>query len=296
MPAEAALDITDLVPGFVAEGDLERAVSADPDLLRGLALGRRRRGHPEGRVGLHVAAILGRIGDYPTMRADLRFMALVHDSFKYMVQPCEGWSRDNDHAMLARRFAERYVDDARVLAAIELHDELFWIWNNGGEDIGPVLERVPDPELYLRFVELDAVTEGKDPSLLMWVRHALAERGYWLSPPSLPAADPLTAWGAADGGPTVYAVTFATDPDEQDAVASAAREVVREGEPMLEARGEVLRSEDGMRVTILWRWRGGASGDRLLREGELVRASLRRHEPLLRARPHEAHVYRLEGG
>jgi hypothetical protein len=291
MPPETALNIFDLVPGFAPESSLERTLSVDEDLLRGLAWGRSRFGHPEGRVGLHVAGILARIGDYPTMRADLRFMALVHDSFKYAVRPCDGWSRDNDHATLARRFAERYVTDERVLCAIEMHDELFWIWHNGGEDIDPVLGRVPDVELYLRFVELDAISEGKDPTLLWWVRHALATRGYWLAPPLL--ARTAAKVGDDDAG-TVYAEIFATEPDEQEAVAEAARQVIREGEAVMDASGEVLRSEDGLRVAILWRWQGGASGDRLLREGALVRASLQQHAPLLRARPHEAHVYRVD--
>jgi hypothetical protein len=288
MPVGAELAIEDLVPGFAAESELERAVTRDPALLEGLAWGRKRFGHPEGRVGSHVAAILACIGDYPTLRADLRFMALVHDSFKYAVRSGEPWSRDNDHAMLARRFAERYVEDDRVLVAIELHDELFWIWNNGGEDIGPVLDRVPDCELYLRFVELDAITEGKDPSLLWWVRHAIAERGYWLPPPQMPA----TGEPRAGAGSTVYIETFATEPEDQEEVAEAARRMVRDGEPLLDATGEVLSSEDGVRVTIVWRWHdGSSSSEKLLREGALVRASLQRHNPLLRARAHEAHIY-----
>src|SRR4051794_11081052 len=236
MTVDASLPVSELVPGFMPESDLERAVTSDRDLLQGLAWGRKRFGHPEGRVGLHVAAILSCIGDYPTLRGDLRFMALVHDSFKYAVRSQAPWSRDNDHAMLARRFAERYVDDERVLIAIELHDELFWIWNNGGEDISPVLDRVPDCELYLRFVELDAITEGKDPTLLWWVRHAIAERGYWLPPPEMPPVEGVGAIAA----PTVYVETFATEPEEQAAVADAAQRVVREGEPMLDAEGEVL--------------------------------------------------------
>ena len=39
------------------------------------------------------------------------------------MRPGEPWSRENDHAMLARRFAERFTSDERVLCAIELHDE-----------------------------------------------------------------------------------------------------------------------------------------------------------------------------
>jgi hypothetical protein len=286
MTRNRALSIEELVPGFEPENDLERALVAEPELLEGLAWGRPRFGHPEARVGLHVAAILTRVGDYPTpLRADLRFMALVHDSFKHAVRRGEAWSRDNDHAMLARRFSERFTDDERVLCAIELHDELFWIWNNGGDDVEPVLRRVPDVELYFRFVELDATTEGKDPSLLWWIRHAIARSGRWMPPPLVPEEP------SEDGSEVVYIETFATDPGEQEAVALTARDVARSGEDLLDACAEVLRSEDGLRVLIVWRW-SGAAAPRLIREGGLVRQALQKHAPLLRAEANEAHVFR----
>ncbi len=282
------LAVEQLVPGFVAENDLERAVVAERELLQGLAWGHPRFGHPEARVGLHVAAILGCLGDYATLRADLRLIALVHDSFKYKVRSGEPWSRENDHAAFARGFAARFTNDERVLCAIELHDELYWIWNNGSDAIEPVLARVPDVELYLRFVELDASTEGKDPSLLWWIRHAIAERGLWLAPPLLPG-EPV-----ASGSAAVYVETFATTPGAQDEVARAASEVVDAGEELLKASGEVLRSEDGERVLIVWRWSGHVT-DRLLREGGLIRWALKEHQPLLRAEAREARVFRPVG-
>jgi hypothetical protein len=285
MTRETALSIQELVPGFEPESDLERALVAEPELLEGLAWGRPRFGHPEARVGLHVAAILARIGDYPTLRSDLRFIALVHDSFKHAVRPAEPWSRDNDHATLARRFAERFTDDERVLCAIELHDELFWIWHNGGDDIEPVLERVPDVELYFRVVELDATTEGKDPSLLWWIRHAIARSGRWMPPPLVQEER------SGERSEVVYIETLATVPEQQEAVALAARDVARTGEAALDARAEVLRSEDGLRVLIVWRWLGAAT-PRLIWEGGLVRQALEKHEPLLRAEAREAHVFR----
>jgi hypothetical protein len=105
-----------------------------------------------------------------------------------------------------------------VLCAIELHDELFWIWHNGGDDIRPVLMRVPDIELYFRFFELDATTEGKDPSLLWWVRHAIAQSGRWMPAPLVPEHP------AESGSDVTYIETFATVPGEQKAVALAARD------------------------------------------------------------------------
>jgi hypothetical protein len=284
MSAEELLSIEELVPGFVPENDLERVLTSAPELRRGLAWGRPRFGHPEARVGLHVAAILHRIGHYPRLRADLRLIALVHDSFKYAVRPGEPWSRENDHAMLARRFAERFTSDERVLCAIELHDELFWIWNNGGDDIAPVLERVPDVELYFRFVELDSTTEGKDPSLLWWIRHALARSGRWMPAPLVPEDT------VPNPAPAIYIETFATAPEDQESVALAAGDLVRAGGAALDANGEVLRSLDGLRVLIVWRW-SGAAPSLLLREGGLLRHALAEHQPLLRAQAKEAHVF-----
>jgi hypothetical protein len=127
-------------------------------------------------VGHHVADILAGITEVGPQREDLRFLALVHDAFKYRVDPEGGYSRDNDHAVLARRFAERFTTDERLLTTLELHDEPYWIWrthpDDGGTALGALLARLPDVELFMRFVELDASTEGKDPGLLRWLRSA----------------------------------------------------------------------------------------------------------------------------
>ena len=40
-----------------------------------------------------------------------------------------------------------------------------------------MLARIPDPELFLRFVELDGSTEGKDPEPVRWLREELEKRG-----------------------------------------------------------------------------------------------------------------------
>jgi hypothetical protein len=163
-----------LVRGFQAESPRERALAGDPLLRAGLVWGRPRPGHPEGAVGAHVAALLRAIDEHGDVRADLRFLALVHDAFKYRVSLDVAYSPDNDHAVLARRFAERYTSDPRLLTGLELHDEPYWIWKTGGAhtDLHALLRRIPDIGLFLRFVELDASTQGKDPGLLAWVRAA----------------------------------------------------------------------------------------------------------------------------
>ena len=172
------MTIGQLIPGFQPETARERELAADPTLLRGLAWGRPRPGHPEGSVGLHVGDILAAIDEPPgPRRTELRFLALVHDGLKHRVRPDAGYVPDNDHAVLARRFAARYTTDPRLLDTLELHDEPYRIWRartDGRAVLAATLARIPDLELFLRFVELDGSTEGKDPRPLAWLRGVVA--------------------------------------------------------------------------------------------------------------------------
>jgi hypothetical protein len=173
VPAVAYAEPAELVPGFTCESELERRALREPELLRGLAWGGPRPGHPEGRVGEHVAEILRLVDPASPYRADLRFVALVHDSFKWRTRCAPSYSPNNDHAVLARRFAERLTGDRRLLDTIELHDEPYWILCHRAASrllLLDVLARVADPALFVTFVELDAATEGKHPGLLHWLR------------------------------------------------------------------------------------------------------------------------------
>jgi hypothetical protein len=182
-----ARDLAELLPCFTPENDLERAVTQDPDLLEGLAWGEPRYGHPEGAVGPHVCDLLEEIerrGERGERRSMLRFVVLVHDSMKYKVRDWLPKTGENHHAMRARRFAERYTDDERLLSTIELHDRPYAIWRRmrrkGNLDeraFEDMMARVPDADLFLAFVEIDGSTEGKNPEPTRWFRDQLRERG-----------------------------------------------------------------------------------------------------------------------
>jgi hypothetical protein len=171
----------------VAETELERALADAPALTRGLAWGRPRSGHPEGSVGVHVSDLLRTIdawGETGRRREELRFIALVHDGFKYAVRSLRPKRGENHHAMRARRFAEAYTDDERLLATVELHDRPYSLWRRlrrtgrvSATDVDRMIARIPDLELFVRFVELDGSTEGKRPEPIEWLRRQLARRG-----------------------------------------------------------------------------------------------------------------------
>jgi hypothetical protein len=93
-------------------------------------------------------------------------------------------SGENHHAMRARRFAERYTDDERLLATIELHDRPYAVWKKmrrkGRLDekaLEQVFDRVPDHGLFLRFIEIDGAGEAKDQEPIRWLREQMEKRG-----------------------------------------------------------------------------------------------------------------------
>jgi hypothetical protein len=154
--------------------------------VRGWAWGKPRVGHPEGTVGAHVADLLNTIERWDetgARRAELRFLALVHDALKFRVHDWLPKTGENHHAMRARRLAQRYTGDERLLATIELHDRPYSLWRRTTRDghvdesaFGRMLERIPDYGLFTRFVELDGSTEGKKTEPVDWLKDELRRR------------------------------------------------------------------------------------------------------------------------
>jgi hypothetical protein len=177
----------ELVPGLRPENDVERALLADPELRTGLAWGSPRTGHPEGSVGAHVSDLLETIdrwGETGQRRRELRFLAIVHDGLKFRVKNWLPKTGDNHHAMRARRFAERYTADERLLATIEHHDRPYALWRKrertgrlDEDQFEGMLAGIPDVDLFVRFVELDGSTEGKNPAPIAWLTDELSRRG-----------------------------------------------------------------------------------------------------------------------
>lgn len=192
-PTADPVPIDGLLPGFAPESERECRVTSDPDLLDGLAWGEPRDGHPEGRVAMHVSHLLEALDGWdepPDRREKLRFISLVHDTFKGDVVERLPKVGRNHHADRARRFAERYTDDVGVLGTIQHHDRPYALWRKmrrtGGVDergFRKMLNDITDIALFIRFVELDGSTEGKKPDPVVWLRGELARRGRELPQP-----------------------------------------------------------------------------------------------------------------
>jgi hypothetical protein len=193
----------------------------------------------------------------------------------------EGRVADHVAAILAAIAA-----DERLLAALELHDEPYWIWRHADTPepaLQSLLGRVPDLGLFAHFVELDAANEGKDLTFLWWFRRELAITGRL---PTHPATGP-----DGDAGDVVYVKAFATEPHQQPAIAHAARELVAEQRGRMGAEGEVLTSDDGLRVWLVWRWHGSRR-ELIERDADVVREALAAHPIFAQARAVEARILR----
>lgn len=193
---------TETLP-FELETELERRIVSDKSWREGVEWGSPRPGHPEGAVKFHIADVLWNVdrfyGDSPD-RAALRLIALVHDTFKHQVDARRPATGENHHGMRARRFAERFLDDRRVLDVIELHDEAYNSWQNGNRDaqwdkaerrIQRLLDRLGENVgLYLAFFRCDNVTGDKSPASFEWFQKRCDRSGEG-EPGSSTAADAL---------------------------------------------------------------------------------------------------------
>ncbi len=164
------------------ETQLERRLLADPEFQRGLAWGVPRYGHPEGEVYKHIREVLDNIDQLsisPSGRERLRLVAFVHDTFKCDEDKSTPRNWQRHHAVLARRFIERYTDDPIVLTLTQWHDEAYYIWRDAQlydkpeqakERFDRLLEKAGDfLQLYYLFFICDTLTGDKNLAPLRWV-------------------------------------------------------------------------------------------------------------------------------
>ena len=75
------------------------------------------------------------------------------------------------------------------------------------------------------------------------------------------------------------------------AIAQAAHELVASQQSTMQAKVEALTSDDGLRVWLLWRWRGSRR-ELIERDADVVRNALAAHPVFADAHPVEARIFR----
>lgn len=177
---------TETLP-FTLETELERQIGADAAWQQGVWWGVPRFGHREGKVAYHIAEVLANVDRHaldPDDRRNLRLITLIHDTFKYHVDETQPKTGENHHGMIARRFAESYLQTPALLEIIELHDEAYNSWSIGyyrhnwpkaEARAKTLIARLGDLlPLYLRFYHADNETDSKDQSPLIWFKQLVA--------------------------------------------------------------------------------------------------------------------------
>jgi hypothetical protein len=115
----------------------------------------------------------------------LRLVALIHDTFKYAEDRNNPRDWSKHHGILARQFAEDFIDDKNLLTIIELHDEAYFIWRLfalyakpeiGEERLQKLLLQIDSNlELYFLFFKCDTQTGDKTQAPLIWFERIVAE-------------------------------------------------------------------------------------------------------------------------
>lgn len=162
---------------------LEQEIISSAEWIEGAGWGEPRPGHPEGVVILHVLEVLDNVdkfyGNSP-LREKLRIIAIIHDTFKNKVDRKLPKSGENHHAMIARRFAEKFTTDNAILDVIQRHDDAYGAWNKGKRDGDWALalelahqliaDLGPHLELYLSFYQCDNFTGDKTSEPYEWFK------------------------------------------------------------------------------------------------------------------------------
>ena len=163
------------------ETDLEKKIISDPEWVDGAEWGFSRESHPEEKNLYHIVEVLNNIDKLDISSANreiLRLIALIHDTFKYKVDINRDRTGGNNHATIARHFAEKFINNESVLKIIELHDEAFNSWRKGNdtgkwekaqERLKKLLDQLGDDiQLYYWFYKCDNETGDKNQQCLKW--------------------------------------------------------------------------------------------------------------------------------
>lgn len=176
--------MNDLIKNIIkSENGIETAIVNDADFIEGAMYGKPRIGHPEGQVIYHIKEVLANIDKYyndDEDRQNLRLIAIIHDTFKHKVDRNLPKTGENHHGAIARRFAQKYINDYGVCKIIEVHDDAYNAWQRGerrGDWVqaerkaNQLIQGLMDSDildLYVKFYRCDNETGDKTQECFEW--------------------------------------------------------------------------------------------------------------------------------
>lgn len=158
------------------------AIKEDETYKAGVAWGRPRIGHPEGRISDHISELernLEKISDDKELSSDcilkLEILIHVHDTLKYHATPRVPIEHPQSHASLAAEYLRGFTDDEDLIAMVQYHDEGYALYkqevNRGGYNkarLQTLVSAIKDLRLFLIFNLIDNCTDGKTSQPVRW--------------------------------------------------------------------------------------------------------------------------------
>jgi hypothetical protein len=172
--------MNELIEILKPENDLERKIISDTEFIEGAMYGRPRSGHPEGQIYKHILEVFRNIDIFSISKEErkkLRFIALIHDTFKYKVDQTKPKVGGNHHGYISYMFATKYTSDGTILQIIKEHDTAYHIWrksNRTGDwkwgqwTLLNFVKNLYDLDLYIQFMKCDTLTGTKTGKTLEW--------------------------------------------------------------------------------------------------------------------------------
>src|SRR5262249_21131113 len=97
------------------QNEVEKKTVAHPTWVEGAHFGKIRKGHPEGQIIYHILEVLDNVKKWHENDPELRLLALLHDTFKHLVNPNQSKYGENHHGKHARDFASQFIQDEEFL-------------------------------------------------------------------------------------------------------------------------------------------------------------------------------------
>jgi len=171
--------------GILPENSLEEKI-VESDVFKIAAdFGNIRKGHPEGKIGIHIKEILDFIDkqNWQNYRKDLRLLALLHDLGKYRVVGSEnGHVVGKGHSTYSVDIAKEFISDDRILNLILIHDKYYHFYTKNQIDKRKFNElkflniyKFQDLDTLIRFNYADSCNRGKDS--IKWFEDVLYNLG-----------------------------------------------------------------------------------------------------------------------
>ncbi len=161
--------------------ELEAEWLSRPEIIKGLLWGTPRYGHPEGTVAFHINEVYRNIDALAdqSLNAELRLVALIHDTFKYEEDRSmpRDWSRH--HGNIAAKYMTRDYCERHIVNLVKLHDEAFYAWRAFHQHSNQVeserrlkiIEESMEENLkfYVNFFICDTLTGDKIKTPIVWL-------------------------------------------------------------------------------------------------------------------------------